>query len=74
MGKTRSGFNALKNQENIDITGPEFTGTILATFLNEEAKINNEKKYTEQARKGLAKSNNEYEQLLEPMEFNNTYI
>src|SRR5699024_8043934 len=62
-------FNALKSGE-IDLY-PEFTGTILATFLNEEAQSTNENEVYEQARKGLEE---EYDMaLLEPMSFNNTY-
>src|SRR5699024_11453089 len=61
--------NALKSGE-IDLY-PEFTGTILATFLNEEAQSTSEKEVYEQARKGLEE---EYDMsLLEPMSFNNTY-
>ena len=69
MGKTTFVFNALKSGE-IDLY-PEFTGTILATFLNEEAQSTSEKEVYEQARKGLEE---EYDMaLLEPMSFNNTY-
>src|SRR5690625_920812 len=69
MGKTTFVFNALKSGE-IDLY-PEFTGTILATFLNEEAQSTNENEVYEQARKGLEE---EYDMaLLEPMSFNNTY-
>ena len=50
---------------------PEFTGTILATFLEEEAKSNNKEEVYNQAKEGLAE---EYDMtLLEPMSFNNTY-
>lgn len=69
MGKTTFVFNALKSGE-IDIY-PEFTGTILATFLNEEAESTNEMDVYNQAQQGLAKK---YDMtLLDPMSFNNTY-
>lgn len=69
MGKTTFVFNALESGD-IDIY-PEFTGTVLATFLNEEAVSTSEKEVYEQAREGLAE---QYDMtLLEPMAFNNTY-
>ncbi len=69
MGKTTFVFNALEAGE-IDIY-PEFTGTILATFLNEEAKSTSEEEVYLQAQKGLAE---QYDMtLLEPMSFSNTY-
>lgn len=69
MGKTTFVFDALKSGE-IDIY-PEFTGTILATFLNEEAESTSKEDVYQQAKTGLAA---EYGmKLLEPMSFNNTY-
>lgn len=69
MGKTTFVFNALE-AGNIDIY-TEYTGTILATFLNEEAVSTDEKEVFEQAKTGLTE---QYEMtLLEPMDFNNTY-
>ena len=69
LGKTSFVFNALKSGE-IDIY-PEFTGTILATFLEEEAKSNNKEEVYQQAKEGLAE---EYDMtLLDAMSFNNTY-
>lgn len=69
MGKTTFVFNALESGD-IDIY-TEYSGTILATFLNEEAKSTDEKEVVEQARQGLAQQYNM--SLLEPMAFNNTY-
>lgn len=69
MGKTTFVFNALEAGE-IDVY-PEFTGTVLATFLNEEAVSNVKEDVYEQAKTGLAE---QYDMtLLEPMDFNNTY-
>ena len=70
MGKTTFVFNALESGE-IDLY-PEFTGTVLATFLNEEAESTVKEEVYEQAREGLSE---QYDMtLLEPMYFNNTYI
>lgn len=69
MGKTSFLFNALKSG-NIDIY-PEFTGTVLETFLQEKAKSRDEKAVYEQARDGIAKK---YDMTyLPPMKYNNTY-
>lgn len=69
MGKTTFVFNALESGE-IDLY-PEFTGTILATFLNEEAESTVKEEVYQQAKEGLSE---QYEMtLLEPMSFNNTY-
>ncbi|WP_027108080.1 ABC transporter permease/substrate-binding protein [Lacticigenium naphthae] len=69
FGKTTFLFNAIRSGD-VDIY-PEFTGTVLATFLEEEAAENNARVVYEQARDGLAE---QYDlALLEPMEFNNTY-
>lgn len=49
----------------------EYTGTILATFLNEELNSTDEQDVYKQAKKGLA---SQYDMtLLKPMAFNNTY-
>jgi len=69
MGKTTFVFNALESGD-IDIY-TEYTGTILATFLNEEVASTDEQAVYQQAKEGLAK---QYDMsLLEPMAFNNTY-
>lgn len=69
LGKTSFLFNALETG-SIDIY-PEFTGTIVTQFLNENAVSNDKQEVYEQAQTGLLE---EFELvLLEPMEFNNTY-
>lgn len=69
MGKTTFVFNALEAGE-IDIY-PEFTGTILATFLDEEAESTSKEEVYLQAKEGLSE---QYDMtLLEPMLFSNTY-
>ncbi|EPM6710385.1 ABC transporter permease/substrate-binding protein [Listeria innocua] len=69
MGKTSFVFNALKSGD-IDIY-PEFTGTVLETFLKENAKTHDPEKVYTQARDGLAK---DFDMTyLKPMEYNNTY-
>ncbi|MBC9825786.1 ABC transporter permease/substrate-binding protein [Carnobacterium inhibens] len=69
MGKTTFVFNALESGD-IDVY-TEYTGTILATFLNEEITSSDEQEVFQQAKEGLAK---QYDMsLLEPMAFNNTY-
>ena len=69
FGKTPLVFNALKSG-NIDIY-PEFTGTVIFEFLKEEAAGTDSREVYEQARKGLQER---FEmELLEPMEYNNTY-
>lgn len=69
MGKTTFVFNALESGD-IDVY-TEYTGTILATFLNEELNSTDEQDVYQQAKEGLA---NQYDMsLLEPMAFNNTY-
>lgn len=70
LGKTTFNFNALQSGD-IDIY-TEYTGTILATFLQEELESNNEAAVYEQAKTGIAEQFNMT--LLEPMEFNNTYV
>lgn len=56
MGKTSFVFNALKSGD-IDIY-PEFTGTVLETFLKENAKTHDPEEVYTQARDGLAKDFN----------------
>lgn len=69
MGKTSFLFNALKSG-NIDIY-PEFTGTVLETFLKEKAKSRDAKAVYKQARDGISKK---YQMTyLKPMKYNNTY-
>ncbi len=69
MGKTSFVFNALKAGE-IDIY-PEFTGTVLETFLHENSKSASAKKVYQQAKSGLKQ---EYAMsYLKPMAYNNTY-
>lgn len=69
MGKTTFVFNALESGD-IDVY-TEYTGTILATFLNEELNSTDEQDVYKQAKKGLA---SQYDMtLLKPMAFNNTY-
>ncbi|WP_407391155.1 ABC transporter permease/substrate-binding protein [Carnobacterium jeotgali] len=69
MGKTTFVFNALESGD-IDVY-TEYTGTILATFLNEELNSTDEQDVYQQAEKGLA---SQYDMtLLKPMAFNNTY-
>ncbi|WP_277630499.1 ABC transporter permease/substrate-binding protein [Atopococcus tabaci] len=69
FGKTTFVFNALQSGE-IDVY-PEFTGTVLSTFLDGSLENTDEQAVYQQAKNGLM---NEYElALLEPMAFNNTY-
>ncbi|WP_028274987.1 ABC transporter permease/substrate-binding protein [Atopococcus tabaci] len=69
FGKTTFVFNALQSGE-IDVY-PEFTGTVLSTFLDGSLEDTDEQAVYQQAKNGLM---NEYElALLEPMAFNNTY-
>lgn len=69
LGKTDFVFSALK-QGSIDIY-PEFTGTAIVTFMEEGAKSNDAKEVYEQAQDGMK---NQFDmQLLQPMEYNNTY-
>lgn len=69
MGKTAFLFNALQSGD-IDIY-PEFTGTVLETFLDERASSNDAEAVYEQARDGLTKKfDMDY---LKPMAYNNTY-
>ena len=70
FGTTSFNFNALKSGE-VDIY-PEFTGTIVFTFLNETPVSSNIKgEVYEQARNGILKK---YDMvLLKPMAYNNTY-
>ncbi|HLR53853.1 MAG TPA: ABC transporter permease/substrate-binding protein [Pseudogracilibacillus sp.] len=69
LGKTAFVFEALKNK-SIDIY-PEFTGTAIVTFMEEEADSNKEEEVYEQARDGMKEQfDMEY---LKPMKYNNTY-
>ncbi|WP_088040945.1 ABC transporter permease/substrate-binding protein [Bacillus sp. EAC] len=69
FGKTTFVFNALKKGD-IDIY-PEYTGTVVSTFLKEKVVSNNARDVYEQAAAGLEKKYNmDY---LEPMKFNDTY-
>ncbi|WP_163653193.1 ABC transporter permease/substrate-binding protein [Listeria sp. PSOL-1] len=69
MGKTSFLFNAVQSG-NIDIY-PEFTGTVLETFLKEKVKTHNAKAVYQQAKEGLNKKF--AMSYLEPMKYNNTY-
>lgn len=69
MGKTSFLFNALKSGD-IDIY-PEFTGTALETFVQENAKSHNPEDVYEQARSGMDQKFKMT--LLKPMKYNNTY-
>lgn len=69
LGKTSFLYNALQSG-NIDVY-PEFTGTIISEFLNEEAVSNNEEEVYAQARDNILEEANLV--LLEPMAYNNTY-
>lgn len=70
FGKTTFVFNALRSGQ-VDLY-PEFTGTVLSTFLNEDLANLDEETVYQQAKDGLA---TEYDlALLEPMDFNNTYV
>lgn len=69
LGKTSFVYNALKSGD-VDIY-PEFTGTVLETFLKEPAKNHDPEAVYEQARDGLAKEENMA--FLKPMKYNNTY-
>lgn len=69
MGKTSFLFNALQKGD-IDIY-PEFTGTVLETFLNEPSKSHDENQVYQQAKTGLDK---QFKMAyLDPMKYNNTY-
>ncbi|EOT49575.1 MULTISPECIES: ABC transporter permease/substrate-binding protein [Enterococcus] len=70
FGKTTFLFNALKSGE-IDIY-PEFTGTVLETFIKDNQNTSNDPKVVyEYARDEIKKQENmDY---LEPMEYENTY-
>ncbi|PGM59527.1 ABC transporter permease/substrate-binding protein [Bacillus sp. AFS053548] len=69
FGKTTFVYNALKKGD-IDIY-PEYTGTVISTFLKEKAVSNDANAVYEQAAEGLAKKYNL--SYLEPMKFNDTY-
>ena len=69
FGTTSFNFNALKSG-NVDIY-PEFTGTVVFTFLNETPVSNIKEQVYEQARNGILKKYNMV--LLKPMAYNNTY-
>jgi len=69
FGTTSFNFNALKSGE-VDIY-PEFTGTVVFTFLNETPVSNIKEQVYEQAKNGILKK---YDMvLLKPMDYNNTY-
>lgn len=69
FGNTSFNFNALKSG-NVDIY-PEFTGTVVFTFLNETPVSNIKEQVYEQAKNGILKK---YDMvLLKPMAYNNTY-
>ncbi len=69
LGKTSFVFKALTSG-SIDIY-PEFTGTVIAEFLKEEAVSTDQTAVYEQAKEGIQE---EFDLvLLEPMEYNNTY-
>ncbi|MBA2939618.1 ABC transporter permease/substrate-binding protein [Paenibacillus sp. CGMCC 1.16610] len=69
LGKTTFVFEAL-NSGAIDIY-PEFTGTIVSTFLKENAVSTESSEVYEQARAGIYQKSNMI--LLHPMKYNNTY-
>jgi osmoprotectant transport system permease protein len=70
FGKTSFLFNALKSGE-IDVY-PEFTGTVLETFLKENNNTSNDpKEVYEYAKKGLKQQEDLL--LLKPMKYQNTY-
>ena len=69
METTSFNFNALKSGD-VDIY-PEFTGTVVFTFLNETPVSNIKEQVYEQARNGILKKYNMV--LLKPMAYNNTY-
>lgn len=70
FGKTSFLYNALKSGE-VDIY-PEYTGTVLETFLSENTNTSNDpREVYEYAKKEIAKQDNLV--YLEPMKFQNTY-
>ncbi|WP_249869646.1 ABC transporter permease/substrate-binding protein [Oceanobacillus saliphilus] len=69
LGKTAFVFSALQ-QGSIDIF-PEFTGTAIVTHLEEQAQSNDARDVYEQAKQGMKEEFGM--ELLEPMDFNNTY-
>lgn len=69
LGKTSFVFNALKSGD-IDIY-PEFTGTVITTFLKEEPVSTKRQAVYQQAKTGLHKDFDMV--LLKPMKYNNTY-
>jgi osmoprotectant transport system permease protein len=69
LGKTDFLFEALQSG-SIDIY-PEFTGTALVTFLEEQAETNDAQKVYQQAKTGMAERFDMA--YLEPMAYNNTY-
>ncbi|RFU66536.1 osmoprotectant update ABC transporter permease/substrate-binding subunit OpuFB [Bacillus sp. V59.32b] len=69
LGKTSFVFNALRSGD-IDIY-PEFTGTAISEFLKETANSTDREQVYNQARKGMS---DQFDlELLQPMDFNNTY-
>ncbi|CAH0344075.1 osmoprotectant update ABC transporter permease/substrate-binding subunit OpuFB [Bacillus sp. CECT 9360] len=69
LGKTSFVFNALRSGD-IDIY-PEFTGTAISEFLKETAESTDREQVYNQARKGMS---DKFDlEMLEPMDFNNTY-
>jgi osmoprotectant transport system permease protein len=69
LGKTSFVFNALDSGD-IDLY-PEFTGTVISTFLKEKAVSTNREEVYKQAKEGLQEQFDMA--LLKPMQFNNTY-
>lgn len=70
FGKTSFLYNALKSGE-VDIY-PEYTGTVLETFLSENTNTSNDpREVYEYAKKEIAQQDNLV--YLEPMKFQNTY-
>lgn len=70
FGKTSFLFNALKSGD-VDVY-PEFSGTVLETFVKNNTNTSNDKKEVfEKAKAALKKEHNMA--FLEPMEFQNTY-
>lgn len=69
LGKTSFVFNAL-DSGSIDLY-PEFTGTAISEFLKETAESTDSRQVYEQARSGMSEQFDM--EMLEPMQYNNTY-
>ncbi|WP_050182025.1 osmoprotectant update ABC transporter permease/substrate-binding subunit OpuFB [Domibacillus robiginosus] len=69
LGKTSFVFNAL-DSGSIDLY-PEFTGTAISEFLKETARSTDSREVYEQAKRGMSEQFNM--EMLEPMQYNNTY-